>query len=157
MECEMCGNNDKLKKTRIEGAVLKVCSDCQDTGKVLRSSSSGRSDSKRKQRKKKGKKKPRAQKKQLDPDFDEKVKEAREDKGWSMEKLADLMNEKESVVKRVESGDLKPDKKLAGKMKKHLGVKLYKRRSGIGYGHSDGGSSGGKATIGDVAEVKKKD
>ncbi|MDY6788504.1 MAG: multiprotein bridging factor aMBF1 [Candidatus Nanohaloarchaea archaeon] len=154
MGCEMCGSNAELKRTKVEGAVLKLCSDCQDAGKVMSTSTSRNSSG---SRSKGSKRKPKRQREHLVPDFGEKVKKERESKGWSIERLADIMNEKESVVHRVESGKLKPDKKLAGKFKKYLDVKLYTRSGDVGYGQEEDTGSGGKATIGDVAEVRKRE
>ncbi|MCJ7450633.1 MAG: multiprotein bridging factor aMBF1 [Candidatus Nanohaloarchaeota archaeon QJJ-9] len=154
MQCEMCGKEAELKKTKVEGAVLKLCKDCQTAGEVIESSGSNSSSGRKK---KKSKSRPKEQKKILVRDYSEKVKEARESNDWTIEDLADRINEKESVIHRIESGKLKPDKELAKELNSALGVKLYKNSSKLDYEvHDSKKSSSSGATIGDVAEVKKE-
>ena len=160
MKCEMCGKEASLRKTKVEGAVLNLCKECQQTGKVIGSSgkssgSSGKSSGGRKRRKRR--RKPREQQKHLVRDFDEKVKQTRESKDISIEDLAEKMKVKESVVHRIESGKLKPDEKLAKKIKKSLGLDLYREESELDYESRDNGRrKSSKNTIGDIAKVKKK-
>ncbi|MDY6770377.1 MAG: multiprotein bridging factor aMBF1 [Candidatus Nanohaloarchaea archaeon] len=158
MQCEMCGQDAELKKTKVEGAVLKLCEECRETGEVMEtsssssSSSSGRSKSKSRKRSK-----PREQREELVRDFDKRVKEARESEELSIEDLADMLNEKESVIHRIESGKLKPDKRLAQKIKNQLEIELYEEVSETDYEAADASSSNDTATIGDVADVTTKE
>ncbi len=158
MKCEVCGEEDDLKKTNVEGAVLQLCEDCQETGEVVESSSStgsSRSGSRKKSSRKR--RKPKQQQKHLVRDFDSKVKQAREDRDWTVEDLADRLKVKESIVHRIESGKLKPDQDLAKKLRKTLDVELYERASEADYESMRSDSAGGEATIGDVAKVRKRD
>lgn len=158
MKCEMCGNDSKLRKVKVEGAVLNLCKGCQGTGEVMGTSKSKkRKSSSKKRRSKKKKRKPRSQQKFLVKGFEKKVKEAREDKGLKIEELAERIKVKESVVHRIESGKLKPDEKLARKLKKVLGVNLYREESVVDYETTKKDFSGSGATIGDIAKVKRKD
>ena len=159
MKCEMCGKEASLRKTKVEGAVLKLCKECQQTGKVMgssgkSSSSSGKSSGGRKSRKKR--RKPREQQKHLVRDFDDRVKQTRESKDITIEDLADKMKVKESVVHRIESGKLKPDEKLSKKIKKFLGIDLYRQESELDYESETTSKKTSKNTIGDIAKVKKK-
>ncbi|MCJ7429231.1 MAG: multiprotein bridging factor aMBF1 [Candidatus Nanohaloarchaeota archaeon QJJ-5] len=158
MNCEMCGAEGDLKRTKVEGATLKLCEDCQAAGEVLEtedSSSSGRSS--RSRSRSRNRSKPRQQQKRLVQGYSEKVKEAREDEDLSMGELADNLNEKRSVVQRIESGDLKPDERLAQKIKNQLEIDLYTSVSSEAYQGQADDPSDDKATIGDVADVKRKD
>jgi putative transcription factor len=85
--------------------------------------------------------------------YGQKVKEARESKDLTQSELADMMNEKESRISKIEKEDLKPDRKLGRKLKKHLGVELYTNAEVANY-ETPGGSDDRKATLGDVADVK---
>jgi putative transcription factor len=159
MQCEMCGNDAELKKTKIEGAVLKVCEECQEAGEVMEtssSSSSSRSTS-RSTSTSKRRSKPKGQQEELVGDYDTRVKQAREEKDLSIEELADRLNEKESVIHRIESGKLKPDKSLAKKIESKLGLDLYEELSDVDYEARSGSSNDGGATIGDVADVRRKE
>jgi putative transcription factor len=156
MECEMCGTDAELKKTKVEGAVLQLCDDCQATGEVMETSTSSSSNRGRSQGGKK-RRKSRRQEKQLAPDFGDRVKEARESKELSMADLAECINEKKSVVRRIESEDMKPDKRLASKLRGELDVELYTSSPDVEYKSRGNDASSGGATIGDVADIKKRE
>lgn len=57
------------------------------------------------------------------------VRTAREKLGLTAAELAARIKEKESVVKRVESGRLRPTIELARKLERALGVKLLEKTS----------------------------
>ena len=146
--CQLCGeDSDNLKKTKIEGAVMKVCSSCSDMGDVVE-------QKKKKKTKKKSSKtyRPKDTEK-LTSNYGEKLKEAREDRKLSIKELADSLNEKASLIKKIEREDLKPEKSLANKLSKELDVTLYVNPEV--YDTSVESTDDGKATLGDVAEVKE--
>ena len=146
--CQLCGeDSDNLKKTKIEGAVMKVCSSCSDMGDVI--------EQKKKKKTKKSKSKTYRPKdnEKLTSNYGEKLKEAREDRKLSIKELADSLNEKASLIKKIEREDLKPEKSLANKLSKELNVTLYVNPEV--YDTSVESTDDGKATLGDVAEVKE--
>ena len=146
--CQLCGeDSDNLKKTKIEGAVMKVCSSCSEMGDVVE-------QKKKKKTKKKSSKtyRPKDTEK-LTSNYGEKLKEAREDRKLSINELADSLNEKASLIKKVEREDLKPEKSLANKLSKELDVTLYVNPEV--YDTSVESTDDGKATLGDVAKVKE--
>ncbi len=146
--CELCGKDtDSLKKAKIEGATLKVCDSCADMGETVETGG--------KKTRKKKKKKSRTRKKKtktLDPNYGDKVKQAREGEKLSITEVADDLNEKESVIKKVEGEELKPDRSLASKLSKKFGIDLYTNPD-VADVDTDSGDTR-KATLGDVAEVK---
>lgn len=152
----MCGAEGDLKRTKIEGATLKLCEDCQAAGDVLESDNAASSSSSSRSRSR-NRSKPRQQQKELVPDYESKVRDAREADDLTMGELADNLNEKRSVVQRIESGDLKPDERLAQKIKNQLEVDLYTSISSEAYQGQAESTADEKATIGDVADVKKTD
>ncbi len=146
--CQLCGeDSENLKKTKIEGAVMKVCSSCSEMGDVIE-------QKKKKKTKKKSSKtyRPKDTEK-LTSNYGEKLKQAREDRKLSIKELADSLNEKASLIKKVEREDLKPEKSLANKLSKELDVTLYVNPEV--YDTSIESTDDGKATLGDVAEVKE--
>ena len=146
--CELCGKDtDSLKKAKIEGATLEVCESCADMGETV--------DTGGNKKRKKKKKKSRTRKKNtktLAPNYGEKVKQAREDERLSISEVADDLNEKESVIKKIEGEDLKPDKGLASKLSKKFDIGLYTNTE-VSNVDTDSGDTR-KATLGDVAEVQ---
>lgn len=145
--CEICGKEtDSTTKVKIERATLKVCDSCTDMGEEVTTSS------KNKSRKKKRSSTPRTEK-VLASDYGSRLKEAREDEGISIGELADDLNEKSSLLSKVEKEDLKPDNALAKKLADRLDVKLYTNPEVTDYDDTSGGDSR-KATVKDVANVK---
>ena len=150
--CELCGKDtDNLTKVKIEGAKLKACNTCKDMGEEVKT------ESKQKRRKKKTKKKSRTSKRKgsnkvLVDDYGTKVKNARVDETLSMAELADEMNIKSSVLKKIEREEFKPDKTLAQSLSKRLGVELYTNPEAYEVESSSGDNR--DATLGDVAEIK---
>ena len=58
-------------------------------------------------------------------DFARLIREARMKKGFTHEQLGNLMNERATLLRKFETGALKPDEILARKLERHLGIKLY--------------------------------
>jgi putative transcription factor len=144
-KCELCGEEtDSTTKVKIEEAKMKVCSSCEEMGETIET-------------KKKTKKKKKSSRKRstetLANDYGEKIKQARENRELSIKELSDQLNEKNSVLKKVEREDLKPDKSLAQKISKELEIDLYVNPEVNEYEDTDTDSR--KATLGDVADVKK--
>jgi putative transcription factor len=61
----------------------------------------------------------------LSQDFGRMIREARMKKGFTHEQLGIKMSEKASLLKKVETGALKPDELLAKKLERYLQIKLY--------------------------------
>jgi len=61
---------------------------------------------------------------ELAPDWGRKVRIARETLGWNPEELAKRLNEKKSVVLRIESGTMHPPDALVRKLERLLKVRL---------------------------------
>ncbi len=142
--CELCGKEtSSIVKAKIEGAKLDVCESCADMGETI--------DTPEKKMKKKKKSRPRENEVLVD-DYGKQVKQARESEEISIKELADELNEKSSLISKIEKQDLKPDRTLAQKLSKRLGVELYTNPEVMDY---DSGSNADsrKATLEDVAEV----
>lgn len=140
--CEVCGSTLKTgpNKVEIDGAIMVVCNNCVKLGRpvggpIVRdvrpnpvrgsfrpnpmghspssvssfpSSSSSSSSSEL----------------DVDPDYNVKIRQAREKLGLSQEDLGRMLNEKPSVIRMVESKKLKPDPMLTRKFMHHLKVNL---------------------------------
>lgn len=149
--CELCGREvDSLKKVKIEGAVLKACDSCAEMGEEVKTKTSSSGTKK----KKKSRSERRSSDDVLVSDYGDRVKQARESKQLSIQEVADDLNEKESLISKIEKQDLKPDKPLAQKLEKKFDITLYTNPEVADY--SDGSDSDNrKATMEDVADIKK--
>ncbi len=144
--CEMCGkamSPRDAKSVFVEGALLRVCSDCYS--RLMRSgarlpskppSSLSRPTTARTSRSVKA---PRVERRLSTPrptrrqslekyelveDFAERIRKARERLGWSTRMLAMKVKESETTIRRIESGKLRPTLELAKRLEEVLGIKL---------------------------------
>lgn len=129
--CELCGVEvPRTRKVVIEGTPLSVCSNCSKFGtpapaeqekKV--SPTVGRLEG-RKYRPKD------IYKKDVDvlvSDYPSRIREARMAMDISQEELGKRLNEKWSVINKLETGDIRPDDKLVVKLERALGIKLREK------------------------------
>jgi len=63
----------------------------------------------------------------LNRNFGNLIREARMKKGWTHEQLGKIMNEKATLLRKFETGTLKPDELSAKKLGRFLGIKLYEK------------------------------
>jgi putative transcription factor len=149
-KCQICGKEvDSTVKAKIEGAVMNVCDSCAEMGEKVE-----QKKKKKKSKKKKKQRRTKSSNKELANDYGARVRDAREEREQSIAELADTLNEKESVIKKIEREELKPDKSLAGKLSKELDITLYVNPEVTDYDDTSD-SDTRKATLGDVADVKK--
>ena len=87
-------------------------------------------------------------------DYNTIVRQAREKKKWSREDFGAKINEKVSVVTRIETGHMPPDIKLARKIEKIMGIVLLEKVEDTSGEEFKAGSLKG-STIGDIARIKK--
>jgi putative transcription factor len=135
--CELCGRQAaEKKKIIVDGTVFNVCIACSKHGKPYvpaQVSSSSSSSSSSSAKKKKPVAKIQQQKKiitmvdetMIDPDFARLIREARMKMGLTHEQLGMKMSEKAQILKKFETGALKPDELFAKKLERYLGIKLY--------------------------------
>jgi putative transcription factor len=61
----------------------------------------------------------------LDPEFPKVIRDARNKKGITHDQLGQKINEKVTLLKKIETGTIKPDEILSKKLENFLGIKLY--------------------------------
>ncbi len=103
-----------MTRARIEGAMLNVCSSCVSFGTEVKI------EEKRTIPTVKTKEIPEDT---INPEFARIIKQAREAKRLSREQLASRINEKVSVIERIER-DMKPDERLRRKVENALDIDL---------------------------------
>jgi putative transcription factor len=181
-QCEMCGAETSSPKTvKVEGAELDVCENCTDFGTEVRtqdsgsststkystgsssssggssgsgsggsSGSSGGGDCSRRRRDMFDNMDEIAQ------DYDKRIRDARESEGLSQAELAQELNEKASLIRKLERGDTLPSDSVKKKLERYLDITLT-AGAASGDDEKEWSSDGdpGTTTLGDV--VKRKD
>ena len=140
MICEMCGKAiDVPLKVRVEGSVLELCTDCSRFGTVLSPPPApaappgpGRVPPRPPGPSALPRARPTEERDlfrelpdlELAADWGKRVRVAREKLGWSPEELGKKLNEKKSVVLKMESGSFHPPDPMVGKLERLLKVRL---------------------------------
>src|SRR3989338_4596212 len=119
MLCDMCGNPGKLFKTIVEGTELSVCQECSRFGKVV-----GVIELTRPIAKAKSEETKTEVMELLVEDYAEKIRKKRESLGLNQDEFAKKLNEKESLIQKIESGHFEPSIGLAKKISRILQIKL---------------------------------
>jgi putative transcription factor len=133
MRCEVCGEEIQGEPQRrvIEGAKMVVCGRCASFGsgdwspsrptrprrRLRRSTPTVRRKSDVEQ----------AEELEVVEDYGNKIKRARQKAGMKVEDLARKIQEKESLIKKMEKEDFEPTPRLAEKLKRVLNIELMER------------------------------
>src|SRR2546428_11966565 len=64
---------------------------------------------------------------ELADDFPQRIRQAREARGWKQADLGAKINERVSVIAKLESGAISPGDALVRKLERELGIKLKER------------------------------
>ena len=86
-------------------------------------------------------------------DYDERIRTAREEEGLSQEELANELNEKASLIRKLERGDVLPSDDVRRKLEGRLDISLVEGAADEDDEWSGGG--GTTTTLGDVVERKE--
>jgi putative transcription factor len=126
--CEICGIQivDNGERVYVEANLLTVCKACSKRGKPSNNQQNIR------------RKLPARPKKIERPDkitfedssilvknFSEVIRNSRMSKGLTHEQLGLLIKERASLLRKIESGSLKPDEELTKKLERFFRIKLY--------------------------------
>ncbi len=152
MRCEICGKKvpGKPIRVKIDGSVMQTCKECSKFGKVQK-------EPPRPARPRTPLRSPRMREPsyEVSEDYNTLIRTAREKKGWSREELAQKINEKASVINRIETGKMIPDIKLARKLERILNITILDRIKDEQLEDTASSSRGG-TTIGDIAHIKRR-
>ena len=105
MQCELCGKNTALFKAEIESVEMSVCSDCTIFGNILN-------------------KRRLEIREEIVENYGKLIKQAREKLNLNQEELAKKLNEKESLITKLENNSISPSIELARKIEKQLNISL---------------------------------
>ena len=151
MRCEICGKKviGRPIRVKIESSIMQTCKECSKFGKVQK-------EPPRPIKQRTAPRRPRYREPSYEvvEDFNTVIRQAREKQKWSREDLAVKVNEKASVINRIESGRMVPDIKLARKLEKILKVTLLEKTEEA-TAEETGSQRVRGATIGDIAFIKR--
>ena len=126
--CEICGTQilDHREKVYVEGNLITVCKTCSKRGKPLKNQQEIQ-------------RKPAMRQKKIEKldkitfddsailinDFSEVIRNSRMANGLTHEQLGLLIKERVSLLRKIESGTLKPDEGLTRKLERFFRINLY--------------------------------
>jgi len=167
LRCEVCGRkiNGKPITAIIEGAKLTVCGTCSKHGKI------SQEEPKPKlilQRLRPTTAQPRMQipkpqtptvdtSQELVENYHAKIRQAREKLGLSHEDLGKRINEKVSLLRKIETGKMTPDNRLATLLERTLKIKLIVPAKEEKVPQTKTSKAAGhELTLGDLIKLDKK-
>ena len=139
--CEICGIQifEKADRVYVEGNLLTVCKSCSKRGKPSTNQQNiqktGRPSSYQQNIQKTGFPRPKKIVKTEKITFDdarilvsnlsEVIRKSRMTRGLTHEQLGLTLNERASLLRKIESGSIKPDEELAKKLERFFRIPLY--------------------------------
>lgn len=180
VQCEMCGAETQAPKTiKVEGAKLDVCSNCTEFGTEVKTPGSTSSTSTKYSTGGSSASGSTSggsttsgsssgggstgggrssdmfdEMDELAPNYDDTIRRAREDAGLSQSDLANELNEKASLIRKLERGETLPSDNVQSKLERFLDISLTASTGTEEDTEWSGGSSSGSYTLGDVVERK---
>lgn len=149
----MCGKEDRLFKTEVEGTELNVCKVCSKYGKII---ATVRVEVKEEKKPKRVIEREEETGKDVKfaivDDYANIIKRAREKLGMKQEDFAKKIGEKESLVHKIETGHFEPSISLAMKIERFLKIKLIEQYEESHVKKAEAESGG--FTIGDILKTK---
>ncbi|HKZ98073.1 MAG TPA: multiprotein bridging factor aMBF1 [Thermoplasmata archaeon] len=157
MLCELCGSDvTRARNVAIEGTILSVCPTCARFGDevmtpVVRRTSMPPVIAQRLE----------ARSKRLTPrdvyaqggddelveDFPARIRRAREARGWKQADLGAKINERASVIAKLEAGGMSPGDALVRKLERELGIRLKEKVEPVAVKRQ---AAGATLTVGDL-------
>jgi len=163
-ECPICGSViwGKGQKVLLEGAKITVCDVCAKHGKKIaspKSPSQFKPSGNFRQRKplqRSSSKTTGLIEMELVSDYARKIRSVRNANKLTQEQFAQKINEKPSLLRRIEAGKAEPTIKLAKKIEKFYKIKLLKKADEIEVDTRKYMKKATGSSLGDIAFIKKK-
>ena len=149
----MCGKQASLMEAEVDGAELKVCPNCARYGHVK----SGRNLQHQRFGTNRKAPMPTAPKPEfaIVSTFSSLIKSCREQRKLSQEEFATFIQEKESILQKWESGQLKPSLDVAKRLEKVLSVVFVVKEDLDDFDKSNARKTD-SLTLGDFIKIKKR-
>ena len=151
MDCDLCGRTGEMYKAVIEGSEMTVCSPCTQYGETI---GKIRTEPPSKKAKKQNLKTVHKEESELFvTDLGEIIKRKREQMGLNQKQFAVKIAEKESILKKIEVGQLFPTIEKARKLERLFGIKLIEEVEDSAVHNKKEPEN---LTLGDIAKIKRK-
>ncbi len=147
MYCEICGGKIFGRGYRIvvEGSELTVCDKCRDLGVEAK-------NVKIRVVKRKVAPKPIMEDYEVVENFHEIIRKEREKRGWTQEELAKRIQEKVTLIKKLENKEITPEKDVIEKLERLFNISLRERVEDVKIESSKSLTP----TLGDLAVIRRK-
>lgn len=142
--CDLCGREGDLVDAVVEGAMLKICPGCVKFGNVIPI----------KKTKQVERRLVEEETEDIVSNYNSKIKNAREKFGMTQEDVARRINEKLSVIQKIERGEIKPSMELANKIERFFRIKIVEGTEDVKPQNMNFKSS--TLTIGDLVKIKDR-
>ncbi|MBI2508212.1 TIGR00270 family protein [Candidatus Woesearchaeota archaeon] len=119
--CDLCGREAGLFKVRIEGSLVNVCEKCGRFGKIIEKKTEYFPETKKLTVNE-------IEEEILVESFNKIVRKEREKRGLTQEELAKTINEKVSLIQKLENKEIEPDFKIVKKLEKYFGIVLTEKQ-----------------------------
>ncbi len=155
MNCEICGREIKGRgfKIIVEGSEMTVCASCRRYGSEKKPSIASQPGARRVVLKKRRVSTKIEFQDELIENYHLIIRREREKRGWSQEQLAKKIQEKESLIRKIENDEIVPEPEVIEKLEKLFNIKLREQIPEIKV------ETSGKITtptLGDIVVVKRK-
>ncbi len=135
MTCELCGKDVSDTVTvKVEGSEMEVCENCKKYGKEVLTSEKKNQSTKEVLQRVKDKKETSSTPDKYDEkieelalDYSERIESARLENNLTQEELAKKINEKKSVIAKLEREDMRPSEDLREKLENTLAIQLTEK------------------------------
>ena len=158
MQCELCGTECDCKPANVDGVKMMLCPRCMRHGQRIsgydKASAGVNKPMLDRIKRPKVKDVYKDMEKELVPDWNEQIKNAREKKNLSREELGFRIGERTVTISKIENGDLRPSDKMVKKLEKELEITLIEKVSGVSNMPRSSQSRG--LTLGDFIKKEKE-
>ncbi len=150
----MCGAESRLFRAEVEGTVLNACRSCSKFGKIIGNVHERAFPDRRRE----FKRTPSISKSEITQalveEYSSILKKKREQSGLTQEDLAKKINEKMSLIHKIETGHFEPNIKLARKLEKFFKVKILEQVENSSV--SSQATKSDSFTLGDFVKIRKR-
>ena len=91
---------------------------------------------------------------EIAPDYDDRIRSAREERGLSQSDLANELTEKASLIRKLERGETLPSDEVQSKLERYFAISLTGEAGSPEDDEWESTESTGSYTLGDVVEHK---
>ncbi len=155
MDCEICGREltGKGFKVLVEGSEVTVCKSCRNFGSEKPVERVSQQGIKKVLFRKRPVSKSIDFSEELLENYNLIIRREREKRGWSQEALAKKIQEKESLIRKIENAEITPEPAVIEKLERLFNLKLREKVTEV---KIDIGRRNITPTLGDVVEIKRK-